>query len=112
MSGFPEVARNLNNWLLLKHAGVEAVAKVSAATMQNYARQNRRWEDQSGHARAELHGGSYWQTMDTMMIYVAHGMSYGVYLELANEGHYSILEESVNVHRQEIFNNIKRIMEH
>ena len=112
MSGFPEVAANLNKWLFLKHAGVEAVAKVSAKTMQNYARREKRWVDRTGNARAGLTGGSFWQTPETMLIFLAHTMEYGVWLELCNSGVYSILEESVNVHRQEIFNNIKRIMEH
>ena len=111
MAGGGEVISNLLKWAAEKRAGVEALGKVSASQMQNYARQNRRWKDRTGNARAGLNAGSFWQSPEVMIIYLTHSMSYGVYLELANDGKFAILEEAINKYREEIHKNLKRIME-
>jgi len=111
MSGLGTVLGNLNKWALEKRAGVEAVSKVTAVAMQNYARTNRRWQDRTGNARAGLHGGSLWQNPFILMVFIAHSMSYGVMLELSKDRKYAILEESRNKFQDSFFNGIKRIME-
>jgi len=111
MAGGGEVISNLLKWAAEKRAGIEALGKVSASTIQNYARQNRRWQDRTGNARAGLNAGNFWQSPEVMIIFLAHAVSYGVYLELCNDGKYAILEESINKYREEIYNNLKRIME-
>ena len=110
MSGLNIVLQNLGKWAVGKRAGVEAVAKITASQMQNYARTNRRWQDRTGNARAGLHGGSLWQNPFILMIFIAHSMSYGVMLELSKDRKYAILEESRDKFAQDFYNGIKKIM--
>lgn len=112
MAGFAQVAANMMKWAAEKKAGIEAVSRVGASTIQNYARREARWINRTGNARAGLNAGNFWQSPEVMIIFLAHAVSYGVYLELCNDGAYAILEEAINVHREEIYNNLKRIIEH
>ncbi len=111
MSGLKEVLTNLHKWANDKRAGCEAVSLTTCADMQNYARLNRPWQDQTGNARAGLNGGTYWETMDILKIYIAHSMEYGVYLELCNEGKYAILSPTIKEFQDKWYSGIKKIME-
>ena len=110
MSGLPGVLGNLNKWAVEKKVGLEGLGRVGATNMQNYARKNRLWKDQTGDARRELHGGSFWQNPFMLIIFMAHGVEYGIFLELAKDGKYAILEPTVNKYSKEIYENAKRIM--
>jgi hypothetical protein len=109
MAGLNQVLANLKRWEQQKKAGCTGVARVTAANMQNYARENRRWQDQTGNARAGLHGGSFWGNY-FLFAYIAHAVEYGVYLELANSGNFSILEETANKFKDEFYKSIEIIM--
>ena len=112
MSGLGIVLGNLGKWAIEKRAGVEGVARVTGANMQNYARNRAHdvWHKQSGLARAGLHGGSFWQNPFILMIFIAHGMDYGVYLELAHDRKYALLEEVRDKYKDSFYNGVKKIM--
>jgi len=115
MSGSGQVIKNLYGWataLKFGPSGVEALARVTAANMQNYARTNRRWQDRTGNARAGLNGGSFWQNPFILMIFIAHSMSYGVPLEFIKDRKYMILEEARDKFKDSFLAGVKRIMEH
>lgn len=112
MAGLGNVLSNLNKWAEEKRIGIEGVGKVTGANAQNYARKNRRWIDRTGNARAGLHGGSFWESPTVLKAFVAHSMSYGVYLELANSRNYSILEEAISEYKQQFYDGIKKVMDH
>ncbi len=80
-----------------------------APRMQSYARSNRPWHDISGNARAGLTGGTYVRG-DKIMIYIAHSMDYGVYLELAHDRKYAILDPTIDHFKAEARRNYERIM--
>ncbi len=110
MSGLNEVLKNLYKWAAEKRAGCEAVSRVTAAQMQNYARLNRPWKDQTGNARAGLNGGSYWETMQILKVYIAHSMEYGIFLELASDSKYEILSPTIKEFQDKWYQGISRIM--
>jgi len=110
MSGLPIVLGNLNKWAVEKKVGIEGLGRVAATSMTNYARQNKRWQDRTGNARAGLHGNSFWQNPFMLIIFIAHAMEYGIFLELAHDGKYAILEETANKYSKEVHENAKRIM--
>ncbi|MDD5551196.1 MAG: hypothetical protein PHS34_08055 [Candidatus Omnitrophica bacterium] len=110
MSGSKTVIANLYNWANLKRAGLTGLGLNTASNMQNYARTHRRWKDQTGNARAGLHGGSFWQNPFVLLIYIAHAVEYGIYLELAHDRKNQILEEARNKYSDKFLENAKRIM--
>jgi hypothetical protein len=114
MAGSEQVIKNLYKWATMKKAGIEGVTLTTEANMTTYARTNCRWNSgppNTGNARAGLHGGHFWENPDILKIYIAHAMSYGVYLELAHDRKYQILEEARDKFKDSWFKSVKRIME-
>ena len=126
MSGSAQVIANIYKWAAEKKIGCEAVSRVNVANMENYAKVNKTWQDITGNARAGLHGGYFWENTEVLKMFIAHSMSYGVYLELAgggnkrengvyiemaNDGKYAILQPTIRKFQDTWFKNIKRIIE-
>ena len=76
-------------------------ATEGAKKFENYAKQNRPWTDRTGQARQRLTG---WVEMfsDKIRIHIGHGVDYGIYLELANQRRFAILQKTVNAMSPEI----------
>ena len=82
-----------------------AVAQRSADLMQNDARNNAPWTDRTGNARSGLFGTAEADfARHVVTIYLSHGalINYGVYLELAHGGRFSILMRTVESHLPEL----------
>lgn len=113
MSGSAQVIANMYSWAALKRAGCEGVGRVTGANMQNYARTNCRWNSgppNTGNARAGLNGGCFWENIEVLKCYIAHSMWYGIFLELAHDRRFAILEEARDKSAQDFYNGIKKIM--
>lgn len=105
------LVNGLNSFHSRFQAAVHMYADTSAIKLQNYARKNRRWTDRTGHARQRLTGysGKY---ANGYRVYIAHGVSYGVYLEYAHEKKYAILDETVlKVGADDILPGFQRLLE-
>ena len=77
------------------------IGAQGAKKMQTYAQKNARWKNRTGHARQRLTG--YVEDYGTKIrICIAHGVNYGIYLEMCNEKRYAILQETVNQTATEI----------
>jgi len=82
-----------------------AVAQRSADLMQNDARNNAPWTDRTGNARSGLFGTAEADfARHIVTIYLSHGalINYGVYLELAHGGRFSILMRTIESHLPEL----------
>lgn len=110
LKGLGPVLVNLGAWSEAKKIAVAAYSEMKAAPMmESYAKNNRPWKDQSGAARAGLKGGTKLQG-DKVIVYIAHSVSYGVHLELANDGSYAILDPTVQACKGEIYEGYRRVM--
>lgn len=78
------------------------VTDVVAKKMESYAKSNAIWEDQSGNARQGIRGDAYWESSKILVCSLSHTMEYGVWLELAHQRKYAILEESINQYQAEL----------
>lgn len=88
---------------------IRMYAQEGAKKMQNYAKINRPWTDRTGWARQRLVG---WveRLSDVIRIYIGHGVNYGIYLELAHEKRYAILQKTVNALSVEIMEGFKNLL--
>ena len=109
-NGTAQVLRNLNRWAKEKRAGIEVVGKITAQEMAQYSKSTARWTDRTANARQGLKGGSLWRNTVQMIIYIAHRVSYGVFLELAHEKRFAILQPTVNRFKNSVLAKLKRIM--
>lgn len=90
---------------------VRILAVQGGQKLQDFARENRRWTDRTGHARQRLTGGAE-AVSNGYRIYLAHGVDYGIWLELAHEKRFSIIPQAIEyVGTFEIMPGFERLME-
>lgn len=110
MKGMSTVLGNLAKKVSTTKVALAAYGQMQAAPrLQNYAQAHAPWHDISGMARRGLKGGSYLKG-DKIMVYIAHSVDYGVYLELAHDQKYAILDPTIEALKGEIFAGYARIM--
>jgi hypothetical protein len=105
-----EIFYNLDKWAEEKKAGIEAVGRNIAAKSEAKAKTDRTWKDRTANARQGLHAGTQWDSATALIIYLAHSVDYGPYLELCNDGKYAIIEKTLNSFRKELLDSVKAIL--
>jgi hypothetical protein len=104
------VLANLEAWKEGKKVALAAYGQMIAAPkLEAYAKANRPWRDQSSAARAGLKGGAVFRG-NKVVVYIAHSVSYGPYLEVCNDGRYAILDPTIEANVKEIYEGYRRIM--
>ena len=89
---------------------VKMFAETAAATLEADAKQNRPWTDRSGDARKRLRG--YVESIPNgYKIILAHGVDYGLWLEVANDGMYGIVKKTVRMEAPYIMRDFSGLME-
>lgn len=90
---------------------IRMYAETSAVKMEAHAQDNAEWEDRSGDARkrlkgsVEIHDNGY-------AIVLAHGVDYGIWLELAHEKKFAIIQPTINeVGEKKIMPGFHRLLE-
>ena len=79
--------------------------------LRDSAQENRRWTDRTGQARQRLNG-YVGKIAEGYRITLAHGVDYGLWLELANEKKYSIIPQTIEyVGTFEILPGFERLLE-
>ena len=77
---------------------VVGVADYFTPVIESYAKDNAPWTDRTGNARQSLHAFTQVLARDTVALYLAHGVNYGVFLELAHQGRYAIIMPTLEAH--------------
>jgi len=91
---FSQVDGNVEKLKSKFEGAMKILCDNGAQKMEAYAKQNRPWKDQTGEARRRLKG-SWSKEGSSYKIQIAHGVSYGVWLEFKNERRYAILKPTV-----------------
>lgn len=86
---------NLVNASAKQDIALRMFAETAAIKLQNEARENARWTDRTGDARKRLTGSSVRVARGFKLI-LAHGVDYGMWLELAHEKKFSIIPETID----------------
>jgi hypothetical protein len=85
-------------------------AETVAKDFESYAKQNRPWIDRTGRARQGLTG--YVKTISNgYRIVIAHTVDYGLWLEMARNKKYAILEPTVRLKGQSAINGMSRLID-
>lgn len=88
-------------------------AKMEAIDLQNQMRNNAPWTDRTGHARQSLTGSAYRENPTTITIKLAHGSNipYGIYLELAHEKRYAIIDPTIQANQNNVMKNFQYLID-
>lgn len=91
-------------------AAIAMYAENGALTLQNYAREHRPWTDRTGHARQRL-TGSVARVTEGYQIILAHGVDYGIWLELAHEKRFAIIQPTIQAKSSQILSGFEKLLE-
>ena len=94
-----ERLRQLENKVLW---AVKQVALYWGPVMEEYAKKNAKWDDQTGNARASIHWNVDEISSEIVRLYISGGVDYFIYLETAFAGRYSILYPTIQHHLPKI----------
>lgn len=104
----------LHSWLNTAPGRAEMALNMyatnAALKLQNYARDNAPWTDRTGHARQRL-TGTVSRTSSGYRITLAHGVDYGIWLELAHEKRYAIIQPTILVNTSEVMAGLNKLLE-
>lgn len=106
-----EIESNLDNLINSKvDMAVKIYAETTATKLESYMKSNRRWQDRTGMAKARLtcvsnpidHG---------YRLALAHGVDYGIWLELANEKRFAIIQPTLQSQSGEILSGLQNLLD-
>lgn len=101
-----DVRQGLDSLKRQVEAGLIIYGETAAKDFESYAKKNRPWTDRTGNARRSLRG--YVETfLHGIRICIAHGVYYGIHLELAHGKKYAILEPTVRLNSNDVIKGIK-----
>lgn len=81
---------------------IKQVAQEWQGILEPYMKENAPWDDQSGNARQTLHAFVEELSNDTVRLYLAHGVEYGLHLETRFAGRYAIIWPTIQRHLEPI----------
>lgn len=89
---------------------VRMYAETASKKLESSAKTGAKWTDRTGAARNRLN--SYVQPQPTKIrIVLAHGVDYGIWLELAHEKRYAIIQPTIDLKSVEIFAGLDKLFE-
>lgn len=92
-------------------AAVHMKMQQYASDLQSYAQRNARWTNRTGEARRRLRG-SYQSVHNGYRLVLSHGVDYGIWLELAHEKRFAIINETIEtVGQQQIMPNWQKFLD-
>lgn len=100
----------LNALMNRSQAATRMYAETSATKLQNYARNNAPWTDRTGQARQRLTGTAM-IVANGYKLRLAHGVNYGIWLELAHEKRFAIIQPTILANTGEIMEGFNGLLE-
>ena len=91
-------------------AGIELYINSAASQLQGEMKKDAPWTDRTGEARRRLTATTSKEQNYVYVITLAHGVNYGVYLELAHEKKYAIIQPTILKEAPKIFADLKHIL--
>lgn len=105
-----DLEKTLDNLEKRSLAAAKMYLETKALQLQGKAQQRAEWTDRTAHARQRIKG-TLEADENMLTIKLAHGVEYGVFLELAHEKKYAILWPVVNEEKTNIVNGLSKLLE-
>jgi hypothetical protein len=99
-----------NAYIAAIRRGIRALADRRAPEIEAWMTSNAGWTDRTGNARQTLHTEVEQVSLDMVQIVLAHGVSYGVYLELSHGAAYSIISPALDYWGPQIWRDVQAML--
>lgn len=101
---------NLDKMSVKLGAVVLMYAATKASEIESKMKINRPWTDRTGMAKALLSAKVSQPNSNIVRITLAHGVDYGIWLELANEKNYAIIAPTIDEEGPRIITDLNDLM--
>lgn len=105
-----EVTANIKKFDEKMRAGLLLITKQVARKMEEWAKNNAKWTDRTGNARKGLTADANWDNYIELVVRMSHKVDYGVWLELAHERKYAILQPAIEKYKDEFIKEWEKII--
>lgn len=89
---------------------MDMYARTGAQKLESSAKQRAPWTDRTGHARQRLKG-TVEGVANGYRLVLAHGVDYGIYLEMSNEKRFAIITPTIQREGPQIVKGFERLLD-
>ena len=89
---------------------VKIVCERAAQEAVNWAKTNKKWTNRTSNAVNGLRNDVRWESKVKIVLSVYHTMDYGVWLELAHQKKYAILQQAIAAKADELFEGLEALL--
>lgn len=104
------LAKNLDKMGTKLGALILMYSATKASELQSKMKLNRPWTDRTGMAKALLNARVSQPSKTIVRITLAHGVNYGVWLELAHEKNYAIIAPTIREEGPRVVKDLDNLM--
>lgn len=104
-----DLEKKLNSYSRKADAAIKMFADTTSQTLASDCREQAKWTDRTGLARKSIRGDVK-DLPNGYRIEVAYGVDYGLWLELANEQKYAIIEPTIRLTSPYIINDLEGLL--
>ena len=104
------LSKNLDKMSVKLGALILMYASTKASEIQSKMKMNRPWTDRTGMAKTLLNAKVSQPDKNTIRITLSHGVDYGIWLELAHEKNYAIIEPTIREEGPRIVDDLSDLM--
>ena len=101
---------NMHKFTAGMTAALKMYGETAAKKLESEAKHNRPWTDRTNAARRGLTGSSE-ISGDELHIVLAHTVDYGVWLELAHQKNWAVVEPTVRLESNEVFQGLQNLVD-
>lgn len=105
-----KMSKNLDNFQDRFKYAVKMYAVTKASELESLMKANRKWTDRTGMAKARLKAEVSEPNENKIRITLSHGVEYGIWLELANEKNYAIIQPTLSQQSPKILQGLDNLM--
>lgn len=105
-----DLNKNLDKMAVKLGALILMYASTKASKLQSTMQKNRPWRDRTGMAKATLRGTVSRPKGDLIRITLSHGVSYGIWLELAHEKRFAIIGPTIKSESPKVMSEMQGIL--
>ena len=104
------LCKNLDKMSQKLGAVILMYSSTKASELQAYMKTNRPWTDRTGMAKALLNAKVSQPSNNVVRITLAHGVDYGIWLELAHGKNYAIIAPTIRQEGPRLVSDLNNIM--
>lgn len=104
------IIKNMEKMLVKFQVALLMFAQTEASRLEGYMKVNRPWTDRTSMAKNSLTGRAKADGQTAVKITLAHGVNYGVHLELGHDERYAIINPTIKLQGPVVMKDLEKLL--